>query len=246
MQRQGGEEGWQAPLAGILMRRVCVCGCVCGCVGVVGGRRFLTATNCKPDARQCHRGMTVARRGDVLADCHNAAYGACTAHNLLTQHRHALQRFPSTHTHASSLLPHSTCSPPPCPLPTLKQSSLSTPTHPPIPTHRCNSLDSCCESYEVCVSCCLAPANKPDERRREAPRWSSNPEDSRVWSDAFEYCMATCRSHRGSTSHENAYIGPRHHCFSKLGKPMVRGASVSVLVRIRFCISMWICSVIVV
>jgi hypothetical protein len=33
--------------------------------------------------------------------------------------------------------------------------------------------------------------------------------------------MATCRSHKGSTSHENAYIGPRHHCFSRLGKPLM-------------------------
>jgi hypothetical protein len=42
-----------------------------------------------------------------------------------------------------------------------------------------------------------------------------------VWGDVFEYCLAVCRTHGRSTSHENAYIGPRHHCFSKLGKPMV-------------------------
>jgi hypothetical protein len=34
--------------------------------------------------------------------------------------------------------------------------------------------------------------------------------------------MAICRTHVFSTSHENAYISARHHCFSKLGKPLVR------------------------
>ncbi|KAF8063807.1 hypothetical protein HT031_003664 [Scenedesmus sp. PABB004] len=84
----------------------------------------------------------------------------------------------------------------------------------------CNELDSCCESFEHCVSCCMAPANKADERRKEAPRAPNN-KASGVWADAFEYCLAACRTHGRSTSHENAYIGPRHHCFSKLGKPML-------------------------
>jgi hypothetical protein len=86
--------------------------------------------------------------------------------------------------------------------------------------NRCNKLDSCCESFEHCVSCCLSPEHKPEERRKETPRAPNNKE-SGVWADTFEYCLAVCRTHGRSTSHENAYIGPRHHCFSKLGKPMV-------------------------
>jgi hypothetical protein len=86
--------------------------------------------------------------------------------------------------------------------------------------HRCNKLDSCCESFEHCVSCCLSPEHKPEERRKETPRAPNN-KQSGVWGDVFEYCLAVCRTHGRSTSHENAYIGPRHHCFSKLGKPMV-------------------------
>lgn len=46
---------------------------------------------------------------------------------------------------------------------------------------------------------------------------------SGTWRDAFELCAAVCRTHRTSTSHENSYISPRHHCFSRLGKPLVRG-----------------------
>ena len=46
--------------------------------------------------------------------------------------------------------------------------------------------------------------------------------DSGTWKDAFELCAAVCRTHSLSTSHENSYISPRHHCFSRLGKPMVR------------------------
>eukprot|EP00882_Tetradesmus_deserticola_P019802 GHRQ01021342.1.p1 GENE.GHRQ01021342.1~~GHRQ01021342.1.p1 ORF type:complete len:337 (+),score=147.70 GHRQ01021342.1:315-1325(+) len=87
----------------------------------------------------------------------------------------------------------------------------------------CNKLDSCCESFEHCVSCCLSPEHKPEERRKETPRAPNN-KDSGVWRDAFEYCLAVCRTHGRSTSHENAYIGPRHHCFSKLGKPMLSAA----------------------
>lgn len=70
------------------------------------------------------------------------------------------------------------------------------------------------------MSCCMHPDNKPEERRKETPRVPNN-KDSGVWADVFEYCLAACRTHGRSTSHENAYIGPRHHCFSKLGKPMV-------------------------
>uniref|UniRef100_A0A383V7Q5 SREBP regulating gene protein n=1 Tax=Tetradesmus obliquus TaxID=3088 RepID=A0A383V7Q5_TETOB len=84
----------------------------------------------------------------------------------------------------------------------------------------CNKLDSCCENFEHCVSCCMSPEHKPEERRKETPRAPNN-KDSGVWADVFEYCLAVCRTHGRSTSHENAYIGARHHCFSKLGKPML-------------------------
>lgn len=73
------------------------------------------------------------------------------------------------------------------------------------------------------MSCCMSPEHKPEERRKETPRAPNN-KDSGVWADVFEYCLAVCRTHGRSTSHENAYIGARHHCFSKLGKPMVSHA----------------------
>eukprot|EP00878_Enallax_costatus_P017950 GHUV01018875.1.p1 GENE.GHUV01018875.1~~GHUV01018875.1.p1 ORF type:complete len:299 (+),score=72.19 GHUV01018875.1:565-1461(+) len=85
---------------------------------------------------------------------------------------------------------------------------------------KCNELDSCCDSFEHCVSCCMNPKNKPEERRKETFKAPNNKE-SGFWADNFEYCLAACRTHGRSTSHENAYIGARHHCFSKLGKPML-------------------------
>eukprot|EP00879_Flechtneria_rotunda_P017049 GHRR01017856.1.p1 GENE.GHRR01017856.1~~GHRR01017856.1.p1 ORF type:complete len:301 (+),score=83.81 GHRR01017856.1:437-1339(+) len=84
----------------------------------------------------------------------------------------------------------------------------------------CNKADSCCEVYEHCVSCCMAPENKPEERRKETSKAPNN-KQSGFWADTFQYCLAICRTHGRSTSHENAYIGPRHHCFSKLGKPLL-------------------------
>jgi hypothetical protein len=38
---------------------------------------------------------------------------------------------------------------------------------------------------------------------------------ARTFSDAFDYCSAVCRTHRRSTSHENTYVGVRHHCFGR-------------------------------
>lgn len=84
----------------------------------------------------------------------------------------------------------------------------------------CDARDQCCEGYEACVSCCLAPANGAKERLPEVPRVPGK-KGSGTWSDEFELCSAVCRTHSRSTSHENSYIAPRHHCFSKLGKPML-------------------------
>ena len=52
------------------------------------------------------------------------------------------------------------------------------------------------------------------------PRIPGKPASGR-WRDEFELCAAVCRTHRASTAHENAYISPRHHCFSRLGKPLL-------------------------
>jgi len=85
---------------------------------------------------------------------------------------------------------------------------------------KCNPVDNCCEGFESCVSCCMAPASKPEERIKEVHVIRNDPK-SPLWPDSFEYCRDTCRTHVWSTSHENAYISSRHHCFSSLGKPLL-------------------------
>lgn len=84
----------------------------------------------------------------------------------------------------------------------------------------CDDRDRCCEGYEACVSCCLAPGNGAKQRLPEVPKIPGK-KDSGTWGDEFELCAAVCRTHSRSTSHENSYISPRHHCFSKLGKPLL-------------------------
>ncbi|KAI8463556.1 MAG: hypothetical protein J3K34DRAFT_526900 [Monoraphidium minutum] len=84
----------------------------------------------------------------------------------------------------------------------------------------CGAFDGCCESYESCVSCCQEPKHGAKERLPEVFRMPGK-QYSGTWSDAFELCAAVCRTHASSTAHENSYISPRHHCFSKLGKPLL-------------------------
>ncbi|KIZ06721.1 putative UPF0454 protein C12orf49lags:Precursor [Monoraphidium neglectum] len=84
----------------------------------------------------------------------------------------------------------------------------------------CDLRDRCCAGYESCVSCCLEPGHGAKERLPEVFRVPGK-KASGTWQSEFELCAAVCRTHRYSTAHENAYISPRHHCFSKLGKPML-------------------------
>mmetsp|Transcript_18603 Transcript_18603/g.39956 ORF Transcript_18603/g.39956 Transcript_18603/m.39956 type:complete len:200 (-) Transcript_18603:575-1174(-) len=81
-------------------------------------------------------------------------------------------------------------------------------------------MDKCCTEYEYCVSCCMDPKHDAAGLARVTARSPKN-RDSGTWGEAFEYCRGVCRSHGRSTVHENAYISTRHHCFSKLGKPLL-------------------------
>lgn len=71
------------------------------------------------------------------------------------------------------------------------------------------------------MSCCQAPSSHPEALQQQVRTIRGDPK-SPLWPDTFEFCRFYCRSHGRSTAHENAYIGARHHCFSRLGKPMVR------------------------
>ncbi len=91
---------------------------------------------------------------------------------------------------------------------------------------RCNLEDRCCSEYELCVSCCLRPDHKAAELAPTTPKFARMAAAG-TWGNAFEYCSGICRSHGRSTVHENAYISDRHHCFSRLGRPMVRFPPIS-------------------
>ncbi|CAL5226902.1 g9775 [Coccomyxa viridis] len=82
----------------------------------------------------------------------------------------------------------------------------------------CNPEDQCCENYEHCVACCQDPKNAPADLTT-AYRGPDRPETG-TWADVFAYCQDRCRTSSKSTVHENAYLSPSHHCYSKSGKPM--------------------------
>lgn len=88
--------------------------------------------------------------------------------------------------------------------------------------HSCNTChedDSCCSSFEHCVSCCLAPANKANILAREQYRIHGE-SDTGYWDNAFQFCVGKCRTHKRSTEHENSFIDDRHFCFSDAARPM--------------------------
>ena len=84
----------------------------------------------------------------------------------------------------------------------------------------CKTEDKCCDEYEVCVSCCLEPSNNASALSKVTPKSLRNGIGGTWGEDTFGYCSGICRSHSRSTSHENSYIGSRHHCFSHQGRPL--------------------------
>lgn len=36
----------------------------------------------------------------------------------------------------------------------------------------CNADDSCCSEFESCVSCCLSPDNRAQEKMKQLVRWA--------------------------------------------------------------------------
>lgn len=84
----------------------------------------------------------------------------------------------------------------------------------------CSPADKCCSDYEGCISCCLHPDNGAAAQATVTPRSLRNGIGG-MWGDAFSYCSGVCRSHGRSTSHENSYIGKRHHCYAHLGRPLL-------------------------
>lgn len=77
--------------------------------------------------------------------------------------------------------------------------------------YACQTCDTsrCCEAYEQCVSCCLAP-KEVSVRAAIQMHFAAKHYQIRT---PFDTCSAACRSGSSSVVHENAYKHLRHHCF---------------------------------
>ena len=79
----------------------------------------------------------------------------------------------------------------------------------------CDLAQRCCPEYEVCVSCCVAPANGEERsagllrRRRTSPLYAHI-----LATHAFRYCRARCRTSAASLFHQNRYKNnDAHFCY---------------------------------
>nr|AAW25002.1 SJCHGC02079 protein [Schistosoma japonicum] len=70
--------------------------------------------------------------------------------------------------------------------------------------HSCK-FNHCCSVYEHCVSCCLNPTNKPlwDQVMQNAN--ANSRRHLKLAIDAFEFCVAVCRTSSLTVLHENKY-----------------------------------------
>ncbi|CAH8441568.1 unnamed protein product [Schistosoma bovis] len=78
--------------------------------------------------------------------------------------------------------------------------------------HSCKS-NYCCSIYEHCVSCCLNPINKSlwDKVQNLSANYKRH---LQLATDAFEFCIAVCRTSSLSVLHENRYRNSEElYCF---------------------------------
>eukprot|EP01018_Ginkgo_biloba_P032579 Gb_09263 [translate_table: standard] len=76
----------------------------------------------------------------------------------------------------------------------------------------CNLISQCCDSYELCVSCCLSPARTLPELATKVK--VAKPATAGTYGSVFNFCAGRCRHNSASVVHENAYASDMHHCFS--------------------------------
>lgn len=76
----------------------------------------------------------------------------------------------------------------------------------------CNLVSQCCNSYELCVSCCINPARTQEEQALKVK--IGKPINAGTYASVFDFCAGRCRHNSESVVHENAYISDFHHCFS--------------------------------
>lgn len=85
--------------------------------------------------------------------------------------------------------------------------------------------NGCCEIYEHCVSCCMAPENRDHLNRMINGDADFYEEEKKMReslqiffssiTDLFELCLIKCRTSSASVQHENTYKNHRtKHCYT--------------------------------
>ncbi|XP_022672280.1 UPF0454 protein C12orf49 homolog [Varroa jacobsoni] len=84
------------------------------------------------------------------------------------------------------------------------------------PCWSCTS--GCCSSYEICVSCCLRPQQRP-LLEKVLGRLGRSPKALQLFvlvRTHFDLCLAKCRTSSRSVRNENTYIDPENkYCFGE-------------------------------
>ena len=88
-------------------------------------------------------------------------------------------------------------------------------------------VDGCCDEFEYCVSCCLAPGQAPVRDALRA-RGAIDVFSAASTSD-FDVCSYRCRSSSASLFHMNAYRSARHHCYGEVAVPPLGPPSLETL-----------------
>lgn len=76
-----------------------------------------------------------------------------------------------------------------------------------------NCENNCCDTFEICVSCCLNPDNSFIIEDRLINYLYEN-ENSTNNAETFEFCTALCRTFSNSINPDHSFTNPeRKYCF---------------------------------
>uniref|UniRef100_A0A7S3XM96 SREBP regulating gene protein n=1 Tax=Heterosigma akashiwo TaxID=2829 RepID=A0A7S3XM96_HETAK len=100
-------------------------------------------------------------------------------------------------------------------------------TQPQLGQYSCFSCDSgshCCQEYEMCVSCCMDPANRDVLEKFKSQSTHFVYQHTPL---GFEFCRYKCRTSSGSVQNENSYRNPVKYCYGELLPELIPGSTVN-------------------